>query len=92
MSKNEIGTTTAKVEPAAAVHPTLDAHRLVPDDVVPASRKLGRDDAEGLAKAASKLIVAKGKKVTHLAWAPKRPMMRSTMWSNRSACTDAACW
>ena len=37
----------------------------MPDDVVPASRKLGRDDAEGLAKAASKLIVAKGKKVTH---------------------------
>lgn len=31
---------------------------------MPASRKLGREDAEALAQAASKLIVAKGKKVT----------------------------
>ena len=36
----------------------------MPDDVVPASRKLGRDDAIALAAKASKLIVAKGKKVT----------------------------
>ena len=36
----------------------------MPDDVVPASRKLGRDDAVALAAKASTLIVAKGKKVT----------------------------
>jgi len=36
----------------------------VPDDVVPASRKLGRDDARALAAEASTVIVAKGKKIT----------------------------
>ena len=36
----------------------------MPDDVVPASRKLGRADAIALAAKASTLIVAKGKKVT----------------------------
>ena len=35
----------------------------MPDDVVPASRKLGRDDAEALAAKARSVIVAKGKKV-----------------------------
>ena len=42
----------------------MDAHRLVPDDVVPASRKLGRDDAVSLAAQCSTVIVSKGKKVT----------------------------
>ncbi len=42
----------------------MDAHRLVPDDVVPASRKLGREDAERLACAAKTVVVAKGKKVS----------------------------
>ena len=42
----------------------MDAHRLVPDDVVPASRKLGRDDAVALAHLCDTVIVAKGKKVT----------------------------
>ena len=42
----------------------MDAHRLVPDDVVLASRKLGRDDAVSLARQCDTLIVAKGKKVT----------------------------
>ena len=42
----------------------MDAHRLVPDDVVLASKKLGRDDAVALAKTCDTLIVAKGKKVT----------------------------
>ena len=42
----------------------MDAHRLVPDDVVLASKKLGRDEAVALAKACDTLIVAKGKKVT----------------------------
>ena len=35
----------------------------MPDDVVPATRKLGREDAENLAAKASTVIVAKGKKV-----------------------------
>ena len=42
----------------------MDAHRLVPDDAVPASRKLGRDDAADLATRASTVIVAKGKNVS----------------------------
>ena len=42
----------------------MDAHRLVPDDVVLASKKLGRDDAVALARECDTLIVAKGKKVT----------------------------
>ena len=42
----------------------MDAHRLVPDDVVLASKKLGRDDAVALARSCDTLIVAKGKKVT----------------------------
>ena len=42
----------------------MDAHRLVPDDVVLASKKLGRDDALALVKTCDTLIVAKGKKVT----------------------------
>ena len=42
----------------------MDAHRLVPDDVVLASKKLGRDDAVALATHCDTLIVAKGKKVT----------------------------
>lgn len=42
----------------------MDAHRLVPDDVVLASKKLGRDDAVALARQCDTLIVAKGRKVT----------------------------
>lgn len=42
----------------------MDAHRLVPDDVVLASRKLGRDDAVALARECDTVIVAKGRKVT----------------------------
>jgi arsenate reductase-like glutaredoxin family protein len=42
----------------------MDAHRLVPADAVPASRKLGREEAAALAKKARTVIVAKGKKVT----------------------------
>ena len=41
----------------------MDAHRLVPDDVVLASKKLGRDDAVALARQCDTLIVAKGRKV-----------------------------
>ncbi len=42
----------------------MDAHRLVPADAVPASRKLGRDDARTLAAKARIVIVAKGKKIS----------------------------
>ena len=42
----------------------MDAHRLVPDDVVLASKKLGRDDAVALASQCDTMIVARGKKVT----------------------------
>lgn len=41
----------------------MDAHRLVPDDVVLASKKLGRDDAVALARQCDTLIVARGRKV-----------------------------
>ena len=36
---------------------------MTPEEVVPASRKLGRDEAHALASAAANVIVAKGKKV-----------------------------
>ena len=42
----------------------MDAHRLVPDDVVSASKKLGREDAVSLAERCDTVIVSKGKKVT----------------------------
>jgi arsenate reductase-like glutaredoxin family protein len=42
----------------------LEANGLEPKETIPASRKLGRDDAANLATKSSKLIVAKGKKVT----------------------------
>ena len=42
----------------------MDVHRLVPDDVVLASKKLGRDAAVALAKTCDTVIVARGKKVT----------------------------
>ena len=41
----------------------MDAQNIEPKETIPASRKLGRSDAAALAKAASKVIVAKGKKV-----------------------------
>jgi hypothetical protein len=41
----------------------LDTHGLEAEEVVPASRKLGKGDAARLAKEASRIIVAKGKKV-----------------------------
>ena len=42
----------------------MDANGLEPKETVPASRKLGADDARAIAAKASKLIVAKGKKVS----------------------------
>ncbi len=45
----------------------MAANGLEPKETVFASRKLGREDAYVLANKASKLIVAKGKKVTKFA-------------------------
>ena len=42
----------------------MEANKISPKEEVSASKKLGRDDAKDLAEAASKLIVAKGKKVS----------------------------
>ncbi len=41
----------------------LDARKIEPKEAVPASRKLGRSDAAALAKRASRVLVAKGKKL-----------------------------
>ena len=45
----------------------MDARGIEAKEVVPASRKLAQEEAAGLAKQASKIIVAKGKKVTEFA-------------------------
>ena len=45
----------------------MDANGLEAKETIPASRKLGRDDAVALAKAAKTLVVAKGKKVSTFA-------------------------
>lgn len=42
----------------------MDANGLEPKETVPASRKLGRDDAKALIEQTKTLIVAKGKKVS----------------------------
>ncbi len=41
----------------------MDANGIEADEIVPASRKLGKKDAGAMAKAASKIYVAKGKKL-----------------------------
>ncbi len=42
----------------------MDAHKITAKEVVPANRKLGRTDAAEIAKGASIVVVAKGKKVS----------------------------
>lgn len=42
----------------------MDANGIEPATTVPASQKLGKTDAARMARAASRVIVAKGKKVT----------------------------
>lgn len=42
----------------------MDAQGIEPKETIPASRKLSRKDAGELAKAASRVVVAKGKKVS----------------------------
>ena len=51
----------------------MDANGIEPRETVPASRKLGRKDAAALAKAASKVIAAKGKKLDEWKTAGKAP-------------------
>jgi arsenate reductase-like glutaredoxin family protein len=57
----------------------LKARRLTPGEVVPASRKLGRDDARRIAAAARLVIVAKGKSLAEFETGAKVP----------EACLDA---
>ena len=42
----------------------LEANSIEPKEIVPASRKLQRDDAREIAEASSKMYVAKGKKLS----------------------------
>ena len=49
----------------------MDAKGIEAKEVVPASRKLGRDEAEAMAKQASKVVVMKGKKVSEFNAGPK---------------------
>ena len=49
----------------------MDANSLEAKEKVSASRKLGREEAIAMLKASSKLLVAKGKKVTKFATAGK---------------------
>ena len=42
----------------------MDDHNIEAKETIPASRKLGKSDAAAIAKAASLVIVAKGKKIT----------------------------
>lgn len=49
----------------------MDANSINPKEVVSASKKLGKKDAAEIAKAASKLIVAKGKKISEFGAADK---------------------
>jgi arsenate reductase-like glutaredoxin family protein len=51
----------------------MDANGIEPKEIVSASRKLVRGDAAALAKAASRVIVAKGKKVAEFKPAGKAP-------------------
>lgn len=44
----------------------MDARGIEPKEVVPASRKLGREVAAELARGASRIVVAKGRKVTEM--------------------------
>lgn len=42
----------------------MDTNRIDAQEVVPASRKLGKSDAKALIESSSRVIVARGKKVT----------------------------
>ncbi len=51
----------------------MDAKKVEPQDTVSASKKLGRKDAEALAKQAERVVVAKGKQVASYETAGKAP-------------------
>ena len=51
----------------------MDANKLEPAETVSASKKLSRKDAEEIAKSASRVIVAKGKRVEEFETAGKAP-------------------
>ena len=51
----------------------MDAKQVQPAETVSASKKLSRKEAEELAKSASRVIVAKGKKVEEFETAGKAP-------------------
>ncbi len=51
----------------------MDANKIAAKEVVPASRKLGRSEAADMAKQASVVIVAKGKKVSEFKPGGKAP-------------------
>ncbi len=51
----------------------MDANKIEPKEVVPASRKLSSTDAAALAKGASRVVVAKGKSVREFAPGGKAP-------------------
>ena len=42
----------------------MDAHKIEPKETISAAKKLGASDAKAIAKAASRVVVAKGKKVS----------------------------
>jgi hypothetical protein len=46
----------------------MDANQIQVTEMVPASRKLGKKDAASIAKAASRVVVCKGKKISE--WEP----------------------
>ena len=45
----------------------MDAHGLEPKEKVPASRKLGRDDARAILAGSARVVVAKGRKLEDFA-------------------------
>ena len=51
----------------------MDAKRIEPAETVSASKKLARKDAEEIARSASRVIVAKGKRVEEFETAGKAP-------------------
>jgi arsenate reductase-like glutaredoxin family protein len=51
----------------------MDANKVQPAETVSASRKLSRKEAEELAKSASRVVVAKGKKVEEFETGGKAP-------------------
>ena len=46
----------------------MDANQIQVAEIVPASRKLGKKEATAIAKAASRIVVCKGKKISE--WKP----------------------